>query len=154
MILSPKEILQKCDYYITYTYLTDKHEAEIFISWHKKTIRISYKDNQFHNDYTNQSIVCEPYAVESLALISLDHICKKYGFATKFVQYFIDKATTNSIYFNVDPTTMKESKDLRFMTTDVLLQGLLPDHVALAKNAPIWRGFQNIIEYYFNAKIN
>lgn len=156
MIYSANQILEQCNYLISYNYLSSGYQATISPSWNKDSIysiKWNPKLKAVVSNFNNTIIPCESYAVKSIAKILVNNICQYYKYPITYVKYQTDDTASSEINFNLPNIDVEKSKNLEYIVDDIVHGGLKPEHIAICKDNGIIDGLNDVCKFYLNQNL-
>lgn len=151
MLLSHKEVLKTCNYYISYNFLENK-QGVINVSWADKAVYIIKWNETLQAVITNwqdQTIFCPRYAAPEIAYTILLDICKHYKYPHYWVHYALQNNPSSTFFFDVvnNDEDRKLAKDVGDIAESIRQSGIKPEDVAMAKEFGVWDGVKSIIQH-------
>lgn len=114
---------------------------------------IIWNNDDLSLSINNEKIYCPKYAAPILAYTILHNECDYYKYPIYLVKYFLNDIKISNFKFTIfdknDEISIKRYTDLDIIVTDMLVNGLWPDHVDLAKEYNIYDGLKTIIDYQY-----
>lgn len=140
------EILETCNYQITYNWNTKSGCGEIYVSWLNELFIIKWNKSlgALVSNYKDQSWVCCEESAKSLAHLALRKICADHNFSIKFVTFTVDDQKSDKFVFN----DTNASDNLFFLSEEIYYNGLRPEHVELCKKDKLWSGLKDVTKFY------
>ena len=157
---SAKDILQTCDYTVKYNFVPKDRMAYITLTWlpgEKHAIQWNEDIDGLINSLDTQIIRCPHYATKSIVESFVRKVCKHYSYPLKYVDFYTNDKPTDKLEFfsqHNDKNIIEKGKNLNTITTDILQNGLRPEHIELSRESDIWDGLNNFCEFHLGVKIN
>jgi hypothetical protein len=160
MILNTTQILKQSNYYIEYNFRTEDQQGIINVAW-KDTAIFALRYNpalkSLVTNWKDLVIPCPNYAATAIGYLIIKDICKVYGYPMYWIQYKLDGNAKDGYVFDVT-NTAEELNAAQYvynlLVTEVLQEGLNPEHIEMAKAFGVWDGFKSVLDFYLGVRID
>lgn len=147
------------NYKVEYNFLEKDALGKIHVSLENHddfAIKYNKSINTIVSNWKDTSIECPKYAAGTMANLIYRNICVNNSYPYKYSFFKVENNNTVNFFFDVcsdDEYCRKKACDLQMIVEDVLTNGVGPHHIALAKEAEVYDGFQICMNYYLGESL-
>lgn len=152
---SASQILKLCNYIIEYNNL-EVHTAIVNVNLKTSQLyQIKWVPelNALVSNWKNISLSCPKYVAPTIAQLILKDICSHHEYPFYRVDFKSNGNHTNYFIFEMDDIIDDKYENFNTLVTDFLENGLNKTHIELAQQMGVWEGFQVILQYLFDIKV-